>query len=242
MSPTSQLRVVPCCHPFCPKFLGNDGYCIGHISCECAVCIKEREGWRQCYLSMKQHPDKLAKSTAPPLRTAKRPRVESKPSAPTRQPPRKCMDVTCTNQAEPGRDRCTDHRLCDVSRCFRPVEFSNGPYCFQHRLKGLPEKPAQCVVYCLTNPTTAKKYVGQTWNLDARIQQHRLAQTLGTRDFTVSVLASDLADQKQLDLEESFWIAFLQTTDPTKGYNRQVGRYNQEIAAELELVRAELVS
>jgi group I intron endonuclease len=89
-----------------------------------------------------------------------------------------------------------------------------------------------CLIYCFTNKTNGKKYVGQTWQkLGRRLNAHKnenrsnsrlhlAIEKYGIANFDVAILAT-VSSQDDADRLESFWIAILDTLDG--GYNLTQG-------------------
>lgn len=87
------------------------------------------------------------------------------------------------------------------------------------------------VIYCLTDNTNGKKYVGQTNNLKRRIKEHkneelyvdRAIRTHGWENFSVEVL-EECDNRAQINEREQFWINKLNTKSPN-GYNLTDGGF-----------------
>ena len=106
----------------------------------------------------------------------------------------------------------------------------------------LPPKGAiEIIIYEAINQINGKRYIGQTRNgLKHRKRQHfnaskhaqnvswhfyRAINKYGWDHFEWKII--DYANtQEDLDVKESFWIEFFNTTDPEKGYNLKGGGYN----------------
>jgi group I intron endonuclease len=93
-------------------------------------------------------------------------------------------------------------------------------------------------IYCIENKITGKKYIGKSINLQSRLAQHRylLGKEIisggtnphlyaswkkhGIKNFNVSILEQFKVNIPEVLADrEVFWITFLDTLNPKKGYN-----------------------
>lgn len=106
-------------------------------------------------------------------------------------------------------------------------------------------------IYCIQNKITGKKYIGKTINLKSRLYQHRYSlkkdalsnginphlfascKKHGIENFEVSIIEQFKTNvPKKLANREIFWIKFLNTLDPTIGYNIRLHYFPTKIVTE----------
>lgn len=92
-------------------------------------------------------------------------------------------------------------------------------------------------IYCIQNLVNGKRYIGQSINVEARTSDiHRNShlnnsiKKYGIENFIVTILEECTIDS--LDERERYWISYYQTTDPTRGYNKDSGGNLNKILTE----------
>lgn len=88
-------------------------------------------------------------------------------------------------------------------------------------------------IYCYTSKTSAKSYVGQSWDIENRYGSGgsrtkcvfaSAVKKYGWADFELTIVECGHSSQIELDESEQFWIAYLQTKSPN-GYNLTDGGF-----------------
>ena len=98
------------------------------------------------------------------------------------------------------------------------------------------------VIYKVVNPVNNKVYIGQTaGQLSRRISVHRYQMNKGSKIYFIKALRKYGIDNfvweiidtastmKELNEKESYWIKFLNSNDPSKGYNISLGGKNGKL-------------
>lgn len=91
-------------------------------------------------------------------------------------------------------------------------------------------------IYKITNKLNNKVYIGQATNLQDRIADHRQKRfvpidmwinMIGVENFDFEILEQDnTLTQRDLDKKEREYIRQYESQNPTKGYNKQSGGFN----------------
>lgn len=93
-------------------------------------------------------------------------------------------------------------------------------------------------IYKITNKDNGKVYIGQASNLTNRISEHKKERfvpidmwinMLGVDYFDFEILEEGKFDQQELDKKEQEYIAKYDAKNKDKGYNKQIGGFNNSI-------------
>ena len=102
-----------------------------------------------------------------------------------------------------------------------------------------------CGIYCIFNKVNHKRYIGQSVNIKARWSKHKKSLSnktysgdnkhltsawhkYGAENFDFFIVEQCL--KSELNMLESFWVDYYDTTNPDKGYNKtQGGKYKYNI-------------
>lgn len=105
-------------------------------------------------------------------------------------------------------------------------------------------------IYRITNTVNGKVYIGQSKDVEERLKSHRSDSTsrhlkYSIKHYGVDKFLFEVIEEvpvEKLNERERYWIAFYQSTDPSKGYNLTTGgerdagwHHSDEVKARLSL-------
>ena len=106
---------------------------------------------------------------------------------------------------------------------------------------------SNCGIYKITNLKNSKAYIGQSTDIKARWNNHKLElknnshknshlqnafNKYGEDAFEFRILETTF--EENLDNAEEYWINYFDTTNPEKGYNLKYGGNNSKITEEVQ--------